>query len=41
MLEIVDVMGETIGRLQEDIDRLLKKLDSNNKIIDDLLIISD
>ena len=41
MLETVDVMGETIGRLQEGINRLLKELDSNDKIIDNLLIISD
>ena len=41
MLETVDVIGETTGRLQEGINRLLKELDSDNKIIDDPLIISD
>ena len=41
MLEIVDVIGETTGRLQEGIDRLLKELDSNDEIIDDPLTISD
>ena len=41
MLETVDAMGETIGRLQEGIDRLLKELDGDDKIIDDPLTMSD
>ena len=41
MLETVDAIGETTGRLQEGIDRLLKELDSDDKIIDDPLTISD
>ena len=41
MLETVDAMGETTGRLQEGINRLLKELDSDDEIIDDSLIISD
>ena len=41
MLETVDAMGETTGRLQEGIDRLLKELDSNNEITDDPLTISN
>ena len=41
MLETVDVIGETTGRLQEGIDRLLKELDSDDEIIDNPLIISD
>ena len=41
MLETVDAIGEITGRLQEGIDRLLKELDNDDKIIDDPLIISD
>ena len=41
MLETVDVIEEITGRLQEGIDRLLKELDSDNKIIDDPLTISN
>ena len=41
MLETVDIIGETISRLQEGIDRLLKELDSDDEIIDNSLIISD
>ena len=41
MLETVDVMGETTGRLQEGIDRLLKELDSDDEITDDPLTMSD
>ena len=41
MLETIDVIGEIIGRLQENINRLLKELDNNNKITNNPLIMSD